>query len=397
MVPPILLPTTLAAGTSRLLINPSLPPSLLHTVPPNFTVLQTFSTSTCNANCVSSLYAGHPATSLLAEVPSSPAALHRLGTTVQSFAYAPGTVRNLHSHWRAYLSFCDRFQFSPIPATPKALVSFLTFCACNTDSYNYVTQRLNSVRLLHLYHGFPCEAITSFPVSLCKKGLKRIMGTGQRQKHPITIDILRRMRQCLDMSFPTHAAIWCLFVVAFFSFLRKSNLVPPSEREFDPSRHLTRGDLHFTDNGAVLRIKWSKTLQFKEGLLLVPLPSIPDSDLCPVAAIQHYFSMVPATPDMPFFCAPKFSVVKPLTFLAVHRSIKATIAAIGLDPNNYSAHSFRRGGASFAFHAGVPDHLIKAHGDWRSDAKKLYIDLPFRTRFCVADIMAAKLLREWDC
>ena len=222
------------------------------------------------------------------------------------------------------------------------------------------------------------------------------MGRGKRQKHLITPETLRHMRHCLGISLPTHAAIWCLFTVAFFSFLRKSNLVPPSERDFDPLRHLTRGDLHFTDNSTVLCVKWSKTLQFKEGLLLVPVPSIPGSDLCPVAAIKHYFSLVPVITDMSFFCAPKSSAVKPLTFTAVHRSIKATIAAIGLDPNNYSAHSFRHGGASFAFQAEVPGRLIQAQGDWCSDAYKLYIALPFRTLFCVADIMAAKLLREWD-
>ena len=313
-------------------------------------------------------------------------------------SYAPGTVRNLHCHWRAYFSFCNHLQFSPLPATPDTLVSFLTFCTCNTDSYSYVTQCLNSIHLLHLYHGFPCDAITSFPVSLCKKGLKRIMGTGQRQKHLITPETLRHMRHCLDISLPMHAAICCLFTVAFFSFLCKSNLVPPSERDFDPSRHLTRGNLHFTDNGTVLHVKWSKTPQFKEGLLLVPVPSIPGSNLCPVAAIKHYFSLVPITTDMPFFCASKSSAVKPLTFTAVHCSIKATIAAIGLDPNNYSAHSFRCGGASFAFQAGVPDHLIQAQGDWRSDAYivQLYIALPFCTRFRVVYIMAAKLLRERD-
>ena len=61
------LQTTLAAGTSLLLIKPPLLTSNLY------------------SNCVSSPYTGHPPTNLLADIPASPAALHQLSITVQSF------------------------------------------------------------------------------------------------------------------------------------------------------------------------------------------------------------------------------------------------------------------------------------------------------------------------
>lgn len=72
-------------------------------------------------------------------------------------------------------------------------------------------------------------------------------------------------------------------------------------------------------------------------------------------------------------------------------SLETTIKDIGLDPRNYFPHSFRRGGATYAYQSGVPDHLIKLHGDWRSDAHKLYLSLPLATRTQVADCMAATL------
>ena len=46
---------------------------------------------------------------------------------------------------------------------------------------------------------------------------------------------------------------------------------------------------------------------------------------------------------------------------------------IGLDPNHYSSHSFRRGGATWAFKCGVSAELIQLQGDWKSDAYKLYL------------------------
>ncbi|CAC5393969.1 unnamed protein product [Mytilus coruscus] len=46
----------------------------------------------------------------------------------------------------------------------------------------------------------------------------------------------------------------------------------------------------------------------------------------------------------------------------------------GINSSQYSGHSFRRGGASFALECGLPGEVIQAHGDWRSDAYKAYLD-----------------------
>lgn len=45
----------------------------------------------------------------------------------------------------------------------------------------------------------------------------------------------------------------------------------------------------------------------------------------------------------------------------------------------YTGHSFRRGGATYAFRSGVPGELIQVMGDWKSDAYKRYFDFSFDT------------------
>lgn len=100
----------------------------------------------------------------------------------------------------------------------------------------------------------------------------------------------------------SRALTGAIFTAVFFSFLWKSNLVSPSASTFDCNRHLTRQDIKFTSSGCLLSIKWSKTWQCKNGIHIIPLPSIPNSSLCPVATIQHYFALVLATPWAPFFC-----------------------------------------------------------------------------------------------
>ena len=113
---------------------------------------------------------------------------------------------------------------------------------------------------------------------------------------------------------------------------------------------------------------------------MVPLPLIPGSELCPVTAIRHYFSLVPASSRSPFYCVPNGCHLSPLTSYTFANTFKKLVSIIGLDPKNFSPHSFRRGGATHAFQADVPEHLIQIHGDWRSDAYKLYLALPLSTR-----------------
>ena len=297
----------------------------------------------------------------------------------------------MQSQWKSYVAFCSTFGLRNLPASPQTISSYAVYLACFTSSFQTILNKLNGVRLFHLFQGTPCPALDSFEVTLTKKGLKRLLGLATHQKAPITPAILGSFKSHLDLTSPQDAAIWCLFTVAFFSFLRKSNLTAPSLRRFDPTRHLCRDDIKFTSQGAVLRIKWSKTLQHKDRLLFVPLPLIPGSPLCPVSAILQFFSLVPAPASAPFFCVPRNGSLRPLTYTDFTSSIKSLISRIGLHPTDFSPHSFRRGGATFAFQAGVPERLIQRHGDWRSDAYRRYLALPLSQRTMVADLMAAGL------
>ena len=131
------------------------------------------------------------------------------------------------------------YRLVPLPASPHTVASYASYLACKTSSFQYIIlNHLNAVRLLHLYNGFSADALDSFAVSLTKRGLKRLLGTATRQKHPITPAILHQFRQHLSLELPPHAVVWALFCTAFFSFLRKSNLTVASFGSFKPSRHL---------------------------------------------------------------------------------------------------------------------------------------------------------------
>lgn len=180
----------------------------------------------------------------------------------------------------------------------------------------------------------------------------------------------------------------CL-LVAFFSFLRRSNLTPDSLVSFDKSRHLCREDVSVRDDELLVSIKWSKTLQKHDRDLVLPVMAIPGHALCSRAAFLAMCQGFPTAPSAPLFClsGPADSPV-PLTSSVLSSFLMEKLSQLGFDSALYSIHSFRRGGATFAFDCGVDPLLIKLQGDWRSDAYLEYISLPLQSCRCLGVTLA---------
>ena len=81
--------------------------------------------------------------------------------------------------------------------------------------------------------------------------------------------------------------------------LCKSHLLVKSLRAFDSSQHFLCLDFTFYPWGGLVTISWSKTIQFHERVVLLPLPFIPDSPLCPVTAVKRVIPGVVLLP-LPF-------------------------------------------------------------------------------------------------
>ncbi len=230
-----------------------------------------------------------------------------------------------------------------------------------------------------------------FHVRLTLRALHKTLGYHAQSTQPVTPDILLDIYQHLSLSNTTHVAFWAATVVSFFGFLRKSNLVPPSAKTFDPSRHLARRDLQLSEDILTIRLRYTKTIQFGERQLTLPLVRVPGSPLCPVSAVSLMFQRVPAPPSAPAFVFPCGRALWTLTHTSFVGYLRHFLQLAGHSPRKYSGHSFRKGGATFAATCSVPDHMIKFHGDWRSAAFERYITLPLSTRTSVTRAMAQKL------
>lgn len=208
-----------------------------------------------------------------------------------------------------------------------------------------------------------------------RRGIARALGSPPIQKLPITSDILFGIRSMLCFSLPQDIAFWAACLVAFFGLLRKSSLLPKSES--DPgSISLQRRDLVIHNNNSFeIVLRHSKTNQFGNRVFRIPFGRCSGSRLCPVEAIFALHMIAPKGYELPLFSYKSRGSVRWWTYSSFTRRLKLILCDLGLDHKSYSGHSFRRGGATMCFRAGLNMVEIKNRGDWRSNAVERYIFL----------------------
>ena len=83
---------------------------------------------------------------------------------------------------------------------------------------------------------------------------------------------------------------------------------------------------------------------------------------------------------------------KIFTYSKFLQCLRGALHAVGLPASDYPCHSFRWGGESFAFQAGLPVKVIKILGDWHSNAVLLYLTVPLSVRLESINVIAKVIL-----
>ena len=203
---------------------------------------------------------------------------------------------------------------------------------------------------------------------------KKTAGPRSKPRLPITPSILQKLRLVWNDS-PDHfngRMLWAAACMCFFGFLRSGEVVAPGASSFDPSVHLSQGDVAVDSREkpslVEVKIKASKTDVFRKGVT-VTLGATGDM-LCPVAAVLGYMAEPnpwKGSPPGPFFV---FSNGAPLTREKLVKELRSALGTAGVKADGYAGH-FR-----IAASKGLPDSLIKTLGRWESSAYTLYIRTP---------------------
>ena len=240
----------------------------------------------------------------------------------RNHAFAKSTAASYKSQLRAYLRFCLFFGYTPVPCRAIHLLRYIVFLA-RTLSTRSIPNYLNVVRLLHLQYGYPNpleDPLFKHQKTPLMRGIKRINGERVTQKLLITPDVLHKMQYHLHLDSSFDATFWVACLVAFFSFFRKSNLLPLSITEFDTKRHLRKCDVRLFLWGILLVVSRSKTIQYRDRTLLVLVPKIAHSSLCPWSAVTRAFKLAGVYQSNKSASEPAFTYLKPQSLLCFTRS-----------------------------------------------------------------------------
>ena len=278
-----------------------------------------------------------------------------------------------------------------MPAETDILCLYAQFLSRTFKSTQSIKNYISGIKTMHYILEYSTGKINDFLLNLSLKGIARLNPYCIRQALPITPDILIQMASFMDLTDSVDEVYWCLFLFAFFLFARKSNLVPTSKADLKNKKNLLRKNVTVHKEFILVSMNWTKTIQFGERILQTPLVKIPGSILCPISAYNVMCMKVRAKPEDPLFSLPRG---KCITYSNFQKRLRELISKLHLNPDSYSSHSFRRGGSTTSFQAGVPSDLIQFQGDWRSDAYKKYLTFSLNDKVSVAMKMKQHILEK---
>ena len=114
----------------------------------------------------------------------------------------------------------------------------------------------------------------------------------------------------------------------------------------------------------IVRFRWTKTIQYGERNLDLPLIQMKTSFLCPVQAYRNMCKKIILIEDSPLFVLPNKKFLKYMQFL---RKLKHCIKELVWVTVLFLSIVLGEGGATLAFQAKVTSDKIKMMGDWKSD------------------------------
>jgi site-specific recombinase XerD len=261
-------------------------------------------------------------------------------------AKAENTVKAYRSDWAGFEAFCRGREVPSLPAAPATVAAYAVEAARRLKAKT-VERHLTAISQAHQLAGHVNPAEDKL-VRTVMAGIRRVKGTAQQGKEPLSPDLLRRMFRNApeDLRSLRDRA---LLLVGFAGAFRRSELVA-----------LRYEDVRFTDEGLVVTVSKSKTDPEGEGQTVgIPYGSHPES--CPVRALEAWLGRSNIA------CGPLFPAVgrwggevtaKPICDHQLAKIVKRLAARAGLDPQAFSGHSLRSGLATSAAEGGATERSI---------------------------------------
>ena len=156
---------------------------------------------------------------------------------------------------------------TPFPVTVTLITRYIAYLVSLSRVYGTILNHLSSIKHMHKLLGHELTWDTDYQYKLILRRAKRYLGTEVKRKAPITPRLLLRMVHLFDFSNPLDVAMWELFLVAFYSFLRKSNLVVNCVAQVLP-KAILQSDLCFDASFTISQFVHPKLYSFENAFFV---------------------------------------------------------------------------------------------------------------------------------
>ena len=163
------------------------------------------------------------------------------------------TQATLASYTRKFRLFVAFIQIQLHQLTPVILLSFLEFLTENGVSNSAIANHISAVKTSLTMHGVSTLAFHDQTIKLFQKSLALKKKITAKVKKIINVNLLKNIVDICDTMWMGQI-FKALYLIAFFSFLHISNLVPHN-CSFSPLVQRTRGDVFFAPPGLHIVVK----------------------------------------------------------------------------------------------------------------------------------------------
>ena len=252
------------------------------------------------------------------------------------------------------------------------LLAFFEYLAFNALSAATLQNYVSVLNHYFKLYGWPTASLASRQVQLFIKSVRMNSKMNIKLKGIFTIAMLKELLNIVSQ-YEDGIVFQALFSLAFFGFFRLVSLVPAYVNGFDSSRFPLVLDVVWAPPGVQMILKHAKDMQSSNEFRIVYIPRLSNVKICPVKALQVMIRTMNLVHSDPLFMIHEKGHRKILTAFKVRNVLAQAVRQMGLHPQEFGFHAFRRSGASLAFNENVPLEYIKVHGHWKSNAVWAYL------------------------
>lgn len=271
------------------------------------------------------------------------------------------------THHRNYLRYCAAIGHDPLVALDEYGLCALMIHYIKTHKITTLPSFMSGVSNWYAQHALGPLPRNKLYADV-KTGLENFFGLTESSdpRTAFTFEDVCMLVTSIDVSTFNGARDALLYLLSYYGLLRRS----------ETGARLTLAHVMRHDWGLALTIPYSKT-NLRPVTIRISARASGDSALCPLAAFDRYLAMIPPRlrhPTLPLFreCSDRSSPHD--TDKANSLLLQRVVEYLQKDASTYGWHSFRRGGTTLMFLAGVPESLIAAHGRWSSLTYRRYFD-----------------------